>query len=70
MKRLGYLKGSSKWIRPYYYLILKYDKHFTTQVFCLSNNKNNVYTIFGAINAYEIDIDNPKVNLIRLFLII
>lgn len=64
MKKLGYPKDSSKWIRPYYSLISEYDKKPTTKVFHIPSNENNECTILVTTSIYEISIDNPDIKLV------
>lgn len=64
MKKLGYPEGSSKWIRPYHFLMSECDKNLTAEAFHIPGDENNECTILVATDAYGMGIDNPNVKLV------
>lgn len=64
MKKLGYLEGSSKWIRLYHFFISEYNKKLIAKAFCILCNENNKCTILITTNLYKMNIDNLDIKLV------
>ncbi len=64
MKKLGYLKGLSKWIWLYHSLMSECDKNLIAEAFYIPSNENNKCTILVATDTYRIGIDNSNVKLV------
>lgn len=63
MKKLEYLEDFFKYIKLYHFFMSECNKKLTVKAFCISNNKNNKYTILIATNTYKINIDNLDIKL-------
>lgn len=64
MKQLGYPESFDKWIKPYHLAIFNRDKLRIAAIFKINGDENIECTIFVAINAYGIGIDNLNIKVI------
>lgn len=64
MNNLANLDGYSKQVRPYYSIILDWDKGLITKAFYTPGIKNIECTIFVATDIYNMAIDNPNVKFV------